>query len=163
MLREGHHITIAGGTVRRVWGVRGTGLRRLSGSASDERGGIPCATILLVVALQQWDEFSPHAVAAREASVAMAGGVGWMVWRRRGRWRPATASGTPGALAPKRLAFAALTDGKTCLAEGTCVEATTALPRARALETRPQVAERLAAVARRPHAASSPPPASAAS
>jgi hypothetical protein len=96
--------------------------------------------------------------------VAMAGGVGWMVWRRRGRWRPATASGTPGALAPKRLAFAALTDGKTCLAEGTCVEATTAFPRARALDpTRPQVAERLAAVARRPHAASSPPPASAAS
>ena len=94
----------------------------------------------------------------------MAGGVGWMVWRRRGRWRPATASGTPGALAPKRLAFAALTDGKTCLAEGTCVEATTAFPRARALDpTRPQVAERLAAVARRPHAASSPPPASAAS
>jgi nucleotide-binding universal stress UspA family protein len=32
--------------------------------------------ILLAVALQQWDEFSPHAVAAREAAVAFARGSG---------------------------------------------------------------------------------------
>ena len=32
--------------------------------------------ILLAVALQQWDEFSPHAVAAREAAVALAHGSG---------------------------------------------------------------------------------------
>ena len=32
--------------------------------------------ILLAVALQQWDEFSPHAVAAREAAVALANGCG---------------------------------------------------------------------------------------
>jgi nucleotide-binding universal stress UspA family protein len=32
--------------------------------------------ILLAVALQQWDEFSPHAVAAREAAVALAHGAG---------------------------------------------------------------------------------------
>jgi len=32
--------------------------------------------ILLAVALQQWDEFSPHAVAAGEASVALAHGSG---------------------------------------------------------------------------------------
>src|SRR5882724_132453 len=32
--------------------------------------------ILLAVALQQWDEFSPHAVAAREAGVALAHGSG---------------------------------------------------------------------------------------
>jgi nucleotide-binding universal stress UspA family protein len=32
--------------------------------------------ILLAVALQQWDEFSPHAMAAREAAVALAHGVG---------------------------------------------------------------------------------------
>jgi nucleotide-binding universal stress UspA family protein len=32
--------------------------------------------ILLAVALQQWDEFSPHAVAAREAAVAQAHGSG---------------------------------------------------------------------------------------
>jgi nucleotide-binding universal stress UspA family protein len=32
--------------------------------------------ILLAVALQQWDAFSPHAVAAREAAVALANGSG---------------------------------------------------------------------------------------
>jgi nucleotide-binding universal stress UspA family protein len=32
--------------------------------------------ILLTVALQQWEEFSPHAVAAREAAVALAKGSG---------------------------------------------------------------------------------------
>ena len=32
--------------------------------------------ILLAVALQQWEEFSPHAVAAREAAVALAKGSG---------------------------------------------------------------------------------------
>jgi nucleotide-binding universal stress UspA family protein len=32
--------------------------------------------ILLAVALQQWDEFSPHAVAAGEAAVALAKGSG---------------------------------------------------------------------------------------
>jgi nucleotide-binding universal stress UspA family protein len=32
--------------------------------------------ILLAVALEQWDEFSPHAVAAREAAVALANGSG---------------------------------------------------------------------------------------
>jgi nucleotide-binding universal stress UspA family protein len=32
--------------------------------------------ILLAVALQQWDEFSPHAVAVREAGVALAHGSG---------------------------------------------------------------------------------------
>ena len=32
--------------------------------------------VLLAVALQQWDEFSPHAVAAREAAVALAKGSG---------------------------------------------------------------------------------------
>jgi len=32
--------------------------------------------VLLAVALQPWDEFSPHAVAAREAAVALAHGSG---------------------------------------------------------------------------------------
>jgi len=32
--------------------------------------------ILLAVALQQWDEFTPHALAAREAAVALARGAG---------------------------------------------------------------------------------------
>ena len=32
--------------------------------------------VLLAVALQQWEEFSPHAVAAREAAVALVHGSG---------------------------------------------------------------------------------------
>lgn len=32
--------------------------------------------ILLAVALQQWEEFTPHALAAREAAVALASGAG---------------------------------------------------------------------------------------
>ena len=61
--------------------------------------------------------------------VAIVGGVGWMVWGRRGRWRPATVSGTPEGLAPERLAFEAFTHGNTCLAEGKFAEATAAFHR----------------------------------
>jgi predicted negative regulator of RcsB-dependent stress response len=82
--------------------------------------------------------------------VAIVGGVGWMVWRRRGRGRPATASGTPTGMTPEPLAFEAFTHGNTCLAEGKFAEATAAFQRARALDPkRPHVAERLAEVARR--------------
>jgi len=35
-----------------------------------------CHQSLLAVALQQWDELSPHAVATREAAVALARGSG---------------------------------------------------------------------------------------
>jgi len=96
--------------------------------------------------------------------VAIVGGVGLMVWRRRGRWRPATDSGTPEGIAPERLAFEAFTYGNTCLAEGKFAEATAAFQRARELDPkRPHVAQRLAEVARRQHAPSQSPPANAAS
>jgi hypothetical protein len=96
--------------------------------------------------------------------VAIVGGVGWIVWRRRGHWRPGTASGTPEGMAPERLAFEAFTHGNTCLAEGKFAEATAAFHRSRELDPkRPHVAERLAEVARRQHDASQPSPASAAS
>ena len=96
--------------------------------------------------------------------VAIVGGVGWMVWGRRGRWRPATASGTPEGLTPERLAFEAFTHGNTCLAEGKFTEATAAFHRSLELDPkRPHVAERLAEVARQQHAASESSPASAAS
>ena len=96
--------------------------------------------------------------------VAIVGGVGWMVWKRRGGWRPATASGTPEGLAPERLSFEAFTHGNTCLAEGKFAEATTAFHRSLELDPkRPHVAERLAEVARQQHAASESPSASAAS
>jgi hypothetical protein len=96
--------------------------------------------------------------------VAIVGGVGWMVWRRRGRWHPATASGTAEGMAPERLAFEAFTHGNTCLAEGKFAEATAAFHRSRELDPkRPHVAERLAEVARRQAATSPLPPTGAAS
>jgi hypothetical protein len=94
--------------------------------------------------------------------VAIVAGVGWMVWRRRRRWYPPTASGTPEGIAPERLAFEAFTYGNTCLAEGKFAEATAAFQRSRELDPkRPHVGERLAEVARRQHAAT-PSPTSAA-
>ena len=94
--------------------------------------------------------------------VAIVGGVGWMIWRHRGRWRPATVSGTPEGIAPERLAFEAFAHGNTCLAEGRFADATAAFERARALDPkRLQVADRLAEVERRQHAASAPAPVAA--
>jgi len=96
--------------------------------------------------------------------VAVVGGVGWMVWGRRGRWRHATTSDTPGGLAPERLAFEAFTHGNTCLAEGKFAEATVAFRRSLELDPkRPHVAARLAEVTRQQHAAGESSPASAAS
>jgi len=96
--------------------------------------------------------------------VVIVGGIGWMVWKRRAQWRPATALGTPEGLAPERLAFEAFTHGNTCLAEGKFAEATAAFHRSRELDPkRPHVAERLAEVARRQLAASQSQPASTAS
>jgi hypothetical protein len=93
--------------------------------------------------------------------IVIVGGIGWMVWRRRGRWRPTTAPATPEAIAPERLAFEAFTQGNLCLAEGKFAEATAAFHRSRELDPkRPHVAERLAEVARR-QAAASPLPTSA--
>ena len=94
----------------------------------------------------------------------IVGGVGWMVWRRRGRWQPQTEPLSPGEIPPETLAFEAFTRGNTYLAEGKVAEATAAFQRARELDPkRPHVAERLAEVARWQQAASLPPPASAAS
>jgi predicted TPR repeat methyltransferase len=95
--------------------------------------------------------------------VAMIG-VGWMVWRRRGRGRTPAVSDTPAGMTPERLAFEAFTHGNTCLAAGQFAEAIAAFERARALDPkRPHVAERLAEVARRQQAASQPPSIGAAS
>jgi Tetratricopeptide repeat len=89
-------------------------------------------------------------------------GVGWMVWRRLGRWHTPAVSGTVASMTPESLAFEAFTHGNTCLAAGQFAEATEAFQRARALDPkRPHVAERLAEVARRQAAASQPPAATA--
>jgi hypothetical protein len=88
-------------------------------------------------------------------------GVGWMVWRRRGRRHTPAVSGITAGVTAERLAFEAFTHGNTCLAAGQWADATAAFEQARALDPkRPHVAERLADVARRP-AAASPPPAAA--
>ena len=88
--------------------------------------------------------------------IAVVLGAGWVVWRRRGRWGTPAASATPAGETPEGLAFAAFTHGNTCLAAGQFAEATAAFQRARELDPkRPHVAERLAEVARRQHAAAS--------
>jgi hypothetical protein len=90
-------------------------------------------------------------------------GVGWMVWRRRGRGQMPAVSGIAAGMTAERLAFEAFTHGNTCLAAGQLADATEAFERARALDPkRPHVAERLAEVARR-QAAASPPPTGTAS
>jgi hypothetical protein len=86
--------------------------------------------------------------------VAFIVGVGWIVWRCRSRWHipgePASSEG----IRPETLAFESFTHGNTCLAEGKFAEATAAFQRARELDPkRPHVAERLAEVERRQHAA----------
>jgi hypothetical protein len=91
-------------------------------------------------------------------------GVGWMVWRRRGRRQTPAVSGTPAGMTPERLAFEAFTHGNTCLAAGQFADATAAFERARALDPkRPHVAKRLAEVARRQQAAPTTAPASTSS
>jgi predicted TPR repeat methyltransferase len=91
-------------------------------------------------------------------------GVGWVLWRRRGRWHSPAASGLTAGMTPDDLAFEAFRHGNTCLAAGQFADATAAFERARELDPkRPHVAERLAEVARRQHAASAPAPGVAAS
>jgi hypothetical protein len=94
--------------------------------------------------------------------VAIAVGAGlWIVWRRRGRWRTLSQPSLSEAIRPETLAFEAFTHGNTCLAAGKFAEATAAFQQARELDPkRPHVADRLAEVARRQHAAHATPPAS---
>jgi len=96
--------------------------------------------------------------------IAVVLGAGWIVWGRRGRWRPLAASATPAGMTSESLAFDAFTHGNTCLAVGQFAEATASFQRARELDPkRPHVADRLAEVARRQQAVSPLPPAGAAS
>lgn len=79
----------------------------------------------------------------------------WMAWRRWGPGRPRTVSAPAEDQSPQTLAYKAFLRGNTCLAAGHFADATTAFEQARTLDPkRPYVAERLAEVARRQHAAS---------
>jgi hypothetical protein len=94
--------------------------------------------------------------------VAIVACAGWMVWSRWRYWRTPTGSLPAAGIPPETLALEAFTHGNTCLAAGQFAEATAAFERARALDPkRLHVAERLAEVERRQHAARAPAPVAA--
>lgn len=88
--------------------------------------------------------------------------AGWMAWSRWNYWRTPAGPRPSAEIAPQTLALEAFTHGNTCLAEGQLAEATAAFERARTLDPkRLHVAERLAEVDRRQHAASATAPVAA--
>ena len=87
--------------------------------------------------------------------VVVIAGISWMAWRRWGPGRPPTEPLPAEDHSPKTRAFEAFLHGNSCLAAGQFADATVAFEQARTLDPkRPYVAERLAEVARRQHAAS---------
>jgi hypothetical protein len=94
--------------------------------------------------------------------MAIVAGIGWMAWRRWRDWRTPTGPQPSAEMSPQTRAFEAFTHGNTCLAAGQFADATAAFEQARTLDPkRPYVAERLAEVDRRQHAASAPAPVAA--
>jgi hypothetical protein len=88
--------------------------------------------------------------------------AGWMAWSRWHYWRTPIRPLPSAEISPETLAFEAFTHGNTCLAAGQFADATAAFERARALDPkRLHVAERLAEVGRRQHAASTTAPVAA--
>jgi tetratricopeptide (TPR) repeat protein len=81
--------------------------------------------------------------------------TGWIVWMRRHGARAYTATVPPGGMSHEALALDAFAHGNSYLAEGKFDEAIAAFHQARELDPkRAHVAERLAEVERRQHAAS---------
>jgi hypothetical protein len=94
--------------------------------------------------------------------VVVIAGAGWFVWSRWTDWRTPIRLQPSAERSPQTRAFEAFAHGNTCLAEGRFADATAAFQRAGTLDPkRPYVAERLAEVARRHHAASAPVPVAA--
>jgi len=94
--------------------------------------------------------------------VVVIAGAGWFVWSRWTDWRTPIRLQPSAERSPQTRAFEAFAHGNTCLAEGRFADATAAFERAGTLDPkRPYVAERLAEVARRQHAASAPAPVAA--
>jgi hypothetical protein len=88
--------------------------------------------------------------------------AGWMAWSRWTYWRTPIGPLPSAERSPQTRAFEDFAHGNTCLAEGRFADATAAFQRAGTLDPkRPYVAERLAEVARRQHAASAPVPVAA--
>ena len=91
--------------------------------------------------------------------VAVIAGAGWLAWSRWHYWRTPISPLPSAEQSPQARAFEAFTHRNTCLAEGRFADATAAFQRAGTLDPkRPYVAERLAEVDRRHHAASAPVP-----
>ena len=89
--------------------------------------------------------------------VVVIAGAGWMAWNRWTDWRTPIRPQPSAERSPQTRAFEAFAHGNSCLAAGQLADATAAFEQARALDPkRPYVAERLAEVARRQHAASAP-------
>jgi Tfp pilus assembly protein PilF len=94
--------------------------------------------------------------------VVVIAGAGWFVWRRWNSWRTPAGPLPSAERSPQTRAFEAFTHGNSCLAAGQFADATDAFEQARTLDPkRPYVAERLAEVDRRQHAASAPVPVAA--
>ena len=88
--------------------------------------------------------------------------AGWMAWRRWSDWRTPTGPLPSAGRSPQTRAFEAFAHGNRCLVAGQWADATAAFEQARTLDPkRPYVAERLAEVDRRQHAASAPVPVAA--
>ena len=91
-------------------------------------------------------------------------GIGWIVWMRRHGARAYTALVPPGGMSHETLALDAFAHGNSYLAEGKFDEAIAAFHQARELDPkRAHVADRLAEVERRQHAASATLPTNGAS
>jgi hypothetical protein len=94
--------------------------------------------------------------------VVVIAGAGWLAWNRWTDWRTPIRPQPSAEISPQTRAFNAFAQGNACLAAGQWADATAAFEQARALDPkRAYVAERLAEVARRQHAASAPVPVAA--
>ena len=88
--------------------------------------------------------------------------AGWMAWNRWTYWRTPVTPRPSAEPSPPTRAFEAFAHGNSYLMAGQWADATAAFEQARTLDPkRPYVAERLAEVARRQHAASAPAPVAA--
>jgi hypothetical protein len=94
--------------------------------------------------------------------VVVIAGAGWLAWSRWHYWRTPLTLQPSAERSPQTRAFEAFADGNSYLMAGQWTDATAAFEQARTLDPkRPYVAERLAEVARRQHAASAPVPVAA--
>jgi hypothetical protein len=91
--------------------------------------------------------------------VVVIAGAGWLAWRRWTYWRTPIRPQPSAGISPQTRAFDAFAHGNSYLMAGQWADATAAFEQARTLDPkRPYVAERLAEVDRRQHAASAPAP-----